>query len=131
MFIDANIFLEYLLKDKKWVEAGKFLGRISEGEVGMTSDFIVYSILLRISHEKKVQLMKDFTMTLASMKGLRIARFSPQILFNAVSLMEKNRLDFDDSLQVAFMQSLGIQQIVSLDRDFERVPGIKRIEPGG
>lgn len=38
-------------------------------------------------------------------------------------------LDFGDALSVAEMVGLGIEEIISYDRDFDRVPRIKRVEP--
>ena len=62
VFIDANIFLEIILKDKKNEECKKFLKRIIDGEIlGITSDFIVFTCLLQIQHKTKdLNKMKDF-----------------------------------------------------------------------
>ena len=38
-------------------------------------------------------------------------------------------LDFEDALAVAHMEQLGISRIVSYDRDFDRVAGVRRTEP--
>ncbi len=130
-FVDANIFLEVLLKDIKWEEAAGYLEKLSSGRVrAFTSDFIIYSIILQIEEKKKSsESVRDFAIFLGNMKGLRIARFTPGILINAVSIMEKHSLDFDDSLQAAFMHTLGIKEIVSFDSHFDKMGGIKRIEP--
>ncbi len=38
-------------------------------------------------------------------------------------------LDFEDALAVAHMERLGISEIVSYDRDFDRIEGVYRTEP--
>jgi predicted nucleic acid-binding protein len=38
-------------------------------------------------------------------------------------------LDFEDVLAVAHMERPGIDELISYDRDFDRVPGITRREP--
>jgi predicted nucleic acid-binding protein len=38
-------------------------------------------------------------------------------------------LDFEDALLVAHMDEQGVHEIVSYDSDFDRIPGITRIEP--
>ncbi|CAN5781212.1 hypothetical protein BH24CHL4_BH24CHL4_17930 [soil metagenome] len=38
-------------------------------------------------------------------------------------------IDFVDCLNIAHMQELGITEIVSFDRHFDRVEGITRVEP--
>jgi len=130
-FVDANIFLEVFLKDNRWEEARDFLNKLSKEEFkGVTSDFIVFSILLQIQDKaKSTDLMKDFITALGNIEGLKVAHFTYGILLKAMVLMEKYGLDFDDSLQVGFMESMGIKEIISFDKDFDRIPGIKRVEP--
>lgn len=43
--------------------------------------------------------------------------------------MENSNLDFDDSTSIAAMRKLGIREVVSFDRDFDKISGIARIEP--
>ena len=43
--------------------------------------------------------------------------------------MSKHGLDFDDGLGVACMKKYGINELLSFDRDFDKVRDIKRIEP--
>ena len=38
-------------------------------------------------------------------------------------------LDFADALGVAHMEARGISEILSYDRDFDRLPGVARVEP--
>ncbi len=39
------------------------------------------------------------------------------------------RLDFVDALNVAHIERLKLPGIISFDRDFDRIPGITRVEP--
>ena len=39
-------------------------------------------------------------------------------------------LPFADAYHVALMQRLGLRHIVSFDKEFNRVPGVTRVEPG-
>lgn len=43
--------------------------------------------------------------------------------------MEKHKLDFDDAVTYFIAKSLGVKEIVSFDRDFDNLLGIKRVEP--
>jgi len=38
-------------------------------------------------------------------------------------------LDFEEALAVAQMERQGITELLSYDRDFDRVPGVARVEP--
>jgi len=130
-FIDANVFLEVFLLDENWEGAAEFLKKVSEAEITcFTSDFIVYSILLQIQNRTgNKESMKAFITFLDNMKGLKIARSNPEILMTAINYMETNKLDFDDSVQLSFMNSLGLTEIVSFDKDFDNINWIKRVEP--
>lgn len=50
-------------------------------------------------------------------------------MYDATEAMEKNELDFDDSLVVSCMKNNGIKKIVSLDKHFDKVKGVERIRP--
>jgi len=38
-------------------------------------------------------------------------------------------LDFADALSIAYVEEQGSAEILSYDTDFDRIPGIKRVEP--
>jgi predicted nucleic acid-binding protein len=59
--------------------------------------------------------------------GLRIEH--KRTYFRALDLYAATNVDFGDALSVAHMERLGITRIVSFDRDFDRLPGIERVEP--
>jgi predicted nucleic acid-binding protein len=39
------------------------------------------------------------------------------------------QLDYEDALIVAHMQDAGMNEVVTYDRDFDRIPGVLRAEP--
>jgi len=131
VFIDANIFLEIILKDKKNEECKKFLKRIIDGEIlGITSDFIVFTCLLQIQHKTKdLNKMKDFIIFINSIFGLKIMRSSLSNLIKTINFMQEYKLDFDDALVISCMRSNNINNLISLDKDFDKVRFIKREEP--
>jgi len=131
VFIDANIFLEIILKDKKNEECKKFLKRIIDGEIlGITSDFIVFTCLLQIQHKTKdLNKMKDFIIFINSIFGLKIMKSSLSNLIKTINFMQEYKLDFDDALVISCMRSNNINKLISLDKDFDKVRFIKREEP--
>jgi len=131
VFIDANIFLEIILKDKKNEECKKFLKRIIDGEIlGITSDFIVFTCLLQIQHKTKdLNKMKDFIIFINSIFGLKIMKSSLSNLIKTINFMQEYKLDFDDALVISCMRSNNINNLISLDKDFDKVRFIKREEP--
>jgi predicted nucleic acid-binding protein len=43
--------------------------------------------------------------------------------------MKRFKLDFDDATAYAAMMSMGVTEIVSIDKHFDKIPNIRRIEP--
>jgi len=44
--------------------------------------------------------------------------------------MKGENLDFDDALVISCMKANNIRDLISFDRHFDKVKGIRRIEPG-
>ena len=53
----------------------------------------------------------------------------PLLLLRAVELYEVESIDFADAYLVACAESAGVADIVSFDRDFDRLQSVNRIEP--
>ncbi len=130
VFLDANIFLEIALNDKKSEECKKLLDEVLRGKIkAYTSDFIVYSCLLQIQFKtKETKQMRNFILFINSIDNLTILRPSLFDMEKAVEYKEKWKLDFDDSLVISCMVNNGIKTLISLDSDFNKIPLIiKRI----
>ena len=130
IFIDANIFLEIFLKDKRAEECKALLRTLQEQERNaVTTDFIIYSCILQVQNKlKNAELIKNTIIFFNSHPNLKVIRPSFEDLHNSAGILETAKLDFDDSLVVACMNSHGITELASLDGHFDKVKGIKRIE---
>ncbi|MBI5073128.1 type II toxin-antitoxin system VapC family toxin [Candidatus Woesearchaeota archaeon] len=131
IFLDANIFLEVALRDKKSENCKKLLLDINNGDYhGYTSDFIVYACLLQIQYKTKdSSLMKNFILFLNSINNLTVLRPSFAEMIKAAEYRDKYKLDFDDSLVVSSMVNNGIDTLISQDADFNKVSIIKVRQP--
>jgi len=131
VFIDANIFLEIILKNEKVEECKTLIRKIKNNEVeARTSDFIIYTCLLQIQRKaKSFKIMQGFISLIDELDGLDIIRPSLKEIYEATRISEKYKLDFDDSLVVSCMTNNNIKKLISFDRDFDKVKIIKRVEP--
>ena len=130
IFIDANIFLEIFLKDSKSEECKAFLNSLQERDrQALTTDFILYSCILQIQNKlKSVDSIKNAIIFFNSYPNLKVIRPAIYDIFSAVEIIEKEKLDFDDSLVVACMRTYGIEKLASLDRHFDKISNIERIK---
>lgn len=129
-FVDANIFLEISLKDKRSEECKSFLLK-SRKEINIvTSDFIIYSCVLRSqTKEKPLEGVRGFFNFISEFYEMEILRPSLTVMMKSKEFMKKYSLDFDDALVVACMIENKIKQLVSFDEDFDKVKEIERLEP--
>lgn len=130
-YIDTNIFLELELKDAKWKECRDFLEKVSRNEVeALISSFHIYSVVLRIETETELPLrIKKFVNSVSNFLGLSIYEPKLNDWLNAIEIMQKENLDFDDSMVVSCMRANRIKRLVSFDTDFDEIKEIERIEP--
>lgn len=127
--LDANIFLEVLLNGARAAECLRLFSLLQEGRLSaVVSKFAVYSVCLILFRKKQPGLARDFLAYLDSLPALQIHGTSLEEDTEAFASAEKFGLDFDDGLQFTVAQRLGVEAIVSFDRDFDKVP-IKRLEP--
>ena len=135
-FLDTNVFLRYLTGDDevKAQACYELFQRVSQGEEELfTCEAIVSEVVYvlssprapyRLSHEE----IRARFVPILTLRGLRLPQ--KRVYLEALDLYASSPfLDFEDALAVAHMQRRGITEIVSYDRDFDRLSGVQRTEP--
>lgn len=134
-FIDANVLLRYLTRDDPEKAAASYalLMRLRAGtEVVVTSEAIIAEVTYVLASPRLYNLPHDGIAArlfpVLRLRGLRLPH--KRTVLDALAIYaDAPQLDFEDALAVAHMRRLGIREIVSYDRDFDRVAGIVRQEP--
>lgn len=135
-FLDTNVILRYLTRDdrKKAEACYEFFQRVKAGvEEVITLETNIAEVCYVLSssrapyglehHEISARLMPILTL-----RGIRLPHKGACI--RALDLYGSSPfLDFEDALAVAHMERLGVIEIVSYDRDFDRLTGVRRAEP--
>ena len=131
VFIDANIFLEIFLAQKKKEKCVELLEKIKNGKiVAFTSNFIVFGVSLILEkYAKKPEEIKSVIENLFSIDNLKIYDLTPSDLIDATKLMKKYGLGLEDSLCLQGAVINNSERLVSFDKDFDKVTYIKRTEP--
>jgi predicted nucleic acid-binding protein len=134
-FLDANVFIRYLTGDdpvKQGASRLLFERLDRDEEQLLTSEAVVAEIIYVLTSRAHYGLTRGAAaqrlLPALRCPGLRIA--NKAVVLRALDVYEAHsRLDYEDALSVAHMESVGIDEIVSYDRGFDRVEGIKRVEP--
>ncbi len=132
-FIDANVFLHLITGDDpvKAVRCFELLQRASRGEESLyTSESIVAEVVYVLSRSTYWAPRADVAIALAPVlanPGLHLDH--KESVLQALVLWQTSKLDFEDCLSVQHARRLALDGIYSYDRDSDRIPDIRRLEP--
>lgn len=132
VFIDTNIFVRHLTQDHADFspKATAFLGRVERGEIqARTADTAIFEtvFLLERRYGRAKPDIRDGVLALVDLPALALP--NKHRLGRVFELYIDANLSFPDAYHVALMEQLGIKEIATFDTDFDRVPGIRRVEP--
>ena len=135
-FLDTNVILRYLTRDDeaKAEACYELFQQVRRGEEELvTCEAIVTEVVYvlssprapyRLSHEE----IRARLVPILTLRGLRLPQ--KRVYLSALDIYASSPfLDFEDALAVAHMERLGVTEIVSYDRDFDRLPALQRVEP--
>ena len=135
-FLDTNVILRYLTRDGRSQGRGLLPAvpeRQERGEELFTCEAIVTEVVYvlsspragyRLSHDD----IRARLVPILSLRGLRLLH--KRVYVRALDIYASfPSLDFEDALAVAHIERQGITEIVSYDRDFDRVVQVQRTEP--
>jgi predicted nucleic acid-binding protein len=133
--LDANVFIRYLTGDDPIKQgASKLLfERLDRDEEQLlTSEAVVAEIIYVLTSRAHYGLTREAAaqrlLPALRSPGLRIA--NKTVVLRALDVYEAHsRLDYEDALSVAHMESAGIDEIYTYNKDFDQVPGVVHVEP--
>lgn len=126
--IDKNIFLELLLNRAFKNDCSRLLKEIEIGNLEVyVSSFSIHSIEVILSNFNKQKELKIFLSSIIDFEGLFIYATNLEEELEAIEEMKKG-LDFDDALQSFIAKNLKAS-IVSFDKHFDKIKGLKRLTP--
>jgi len=131
-FLDTNVFLRHLLQDhpEHSPRATAFFSGIERGEIEVraleTVIFeTVFTLERRLRHSKGA--VRDNVLPLLRLPGISLPRKA--IFTEILDLYVDLNISIVDAYHAVSMRRLGLRDIVTFDNDFDRIPGIRRIEP--
>lgn len=126
-----NIFLEVLLDQARAEECAQFLRSVQEGgEEASISDLALDSVLIVMeAHGQKPKELGKFIASLSTYRGLSLYWMSQVDRLEATDHMERHGLDYEDAAQYQVAKRIQAEAVVSLDRHFDPIPDLERLEP--
>lgn len=130
--LDANILLRYVTGDHPEMSprCRRLLERIEAGEELV---FLPEAALadvawtLRSHYQWPAERISEFLGEVLALDGIEMER--KPIAWGALAHLQRGTLDFSDAMIAAEMESQGLMEVYSYDRDFDRLTEIRRVEP--
>ncbi len=135
-FLDTNVILRYLTRDDelKADACYRLFQRVKQGQEELfTCETIIAEVAYVLSSPRApYQLshgeVRDRLLPILTLRGLKLPQ--KRVCLRALDLYASSSvLDFEDALAVAHMEQQDVAEIVSYDKDFDRLTGIRRTEP--
>jgi uncharacterized protein len=133
LFLDTNVLLRVLSRDdeEKAAAALVLLQRVERGdERAVTSPLVIFETVYTLQKSYSVPRsdIQRVMLPVLRLRGLELVDKTVHI--NALELFASTNLSFADAYNAAFMRWRHLTGIYSWDKDFDRVAGIERWEPG-
>ncbi len=130
--VDTNIFVRHLRQDhpNHSPRASAYIGRIEAGElVVQTNELVVFETIYTLQTFYKLPkiAIAQALLPLIDLPGLKV-RGKPH-LRRALDWYVRHNLSFTDAYLAALTREQKLPALVTFDRDYDRIPGIPRVEP--
>lgn len=134
-FLDTNVIVRYLVKDDQVKAEACFqlFKKLEQGTEELTTceaviAEVVYVLSSRALYGLNHEEIRARLTPILTLKGLRLPQ--KRLYLKALDLYAiYSFLDFEDALCVVHMENEDTKELYSYDTDFDRIPGIRRIEP--
>lgn len=133
-FLDTNIIIRYATQDhpRHAERALAYLQRLEVGEETATTCEGVIVEAVQVLESKRLYNyprgdIREALRGVIQLRGLQLVGKSTYL--RALDIYATTPLDFVDTLNVAHMERLHVETIVTFDQGYDRVPTIKRREP--
>ena len=132
VFVDTNVFLRHLLQDhpRQSPRATRFLARVEDGELeAHLSDTIVLEMVytLQRTYRQSKTAIRDVVLPIIELQGMILP--GKRRYRRVFDLYVERNISFADAYHVVHMGQLDVNEIMSFDRDFDRCPEVKRLQP--
>lgn len=126
-FVDTNILLEAYLREG---DKAKRCLRLLKSDADLFTSWLVigeFEWVLRSVYGFKRSEAAEFLGSVVSLENLEIP--DRKFLSQALKIFREKNVDWADCLNGVTMLSRGAREVYSYDRDFDKIPGVKRLEP--
>ena len=132
VFLDTNVLLRHLLADvaEQSERATATIEKIERRELRVRlADTVIFEAVFTLgrTYRQPREKIREALLALLELPGMVLP--GKRMFRRAFDLYVDLNIPFADAYHAALMERLEISQVLSFDKDFDRVPGVGRIEP--
>jgi len=130
--VDANVFLRHIRQDHadQSPRATAYLLRIRRGELVARTDTIVLAetvYVLQSFYRMRKPAIAEALLTIVALPNLKLPHKAR--LRNVFDWYVRYNLSFVDAYLAVMTREQKLPAVVSFDRNYDRIPGVARVEP--
>ena len=133
-FVDTDVIIRLLTQDDplKEAQAAALFERVEAGALTLQApdtviaDAVYVLASPRLYHRSRPE-VRDLLTPLGRLPGVQVR--NKRVVLRALEVYGGANVDFGDAMIVAAMELDGADILYSYDRDFDRFPQVKRLEP--
>ena len=131
-FVDTNIFLRFLTNDDpvKADACEKLFMRAIDGKVDLfTTELVIAEIIWVLESYYKLN-RKEVREKIEKILNTRnLYCPNKEVILHALSAYDEKNIDYVDAYNAFLIKMVGIEELYSYDRHYDRFPWLTRIEP--
>lgn len=128
-FVDTNVLIRHLTGDPI-DEAARASAFLAAAEELLLADLVVGEVVYVLESFYEVERDQVAELVRAVIGFPAVLVTDASMLLRALEVYEVHGIDFAEAYLVASAEASGVGAIASFDRSIDRVPTIRRIEPG-
>jgi uncharacterized protein len=125
VFVDTNVILRFLLGDSDSVAVQKIL---NGKNILIIPDIVIAEVIWTLNRFYKWSKEKIIEFLVVLLKSSKV-EFNEPIIFSSFNTFLKNNIKYTDAYISELMREAKVGEIYSFDRDFDKISGVKRVEP--
>lgn len=131
VLVDANVFLHALGNDEALRRAcTEITDRLGDGELIGEASVLLVNEVVHVRNRRLGDRRQAVNNGLNAARLLTLHAIDERDVLAALELfMTHSRLDMSDAIQAAVARRQGLRVVLSTDRGFDDVPGLRRVDP--
>jgi uncharacterized protein len=128
IYLDANFFIIATLTNEKGKKARTIAKEITQGKQAITSSLALDEVMWIYIKNNRKQEIRKIIEEIYIMPNLQVKEVPATVPLRALEFIEHYNLKPRDAFHCAVMEHFHIKEIVSDDKDFDKVQTIRRVK---